>query len=511
MDLGPFKVTVFSGLAGRIVRRSASIESVLVGFVLVGSLSLAAWWFHQLRADSAASAIVHLGISLALARFALEGRAFDERSLFFSGAWWGETVAVTLRYIVLSLVWLLPLVLIAIQGRMMPDGSWEPALLLLDPRLQSLLTVYVAAQILSPPILLIIAAGADGWSDLIRPARWQAMFRGRGADLFLIYAVYIGSLAMVILLTAPVVLPLVRHSLDAVLFFGFVVMVFAAGFSVSMLGRLCGAYAGFPDEAAHPAPARAPDAAPTASRPMPRRAPAPGPAPAPSPSASSARPAPDSTAPASHRVPEAAPVPPHREAAAATARPPLLAAREKVAEICGRADHNLGQAIGGLRALREKHAPNPLVLHALVELLLRDNRIEEAREILAEAMPLFFERGNLRLAAETYRRALQAGIALQLKPDQYGPVAGEFLRAGDAAAALPAFERAIEASPWDRAAVKGLIQIADGFLRDSRPEEARAVFAWLLEHCPDSPFADSMQHGLHESERRIAAATRRSA
>lgn len=514
MHIGPFRMTVFSGLAGRALRKSASIESTLVGFLLVGGLALTTWWLHRFESESAAPAFVLPALAIVLARYALEGTGRSGRASFFAGTDWGATLAIAIRFIVLSLIWVVPLVL---WRASLADGEgfgFDPTMLMFDRRMLALLSLYVAAQLLSPPLFLIAATDAERWLDLVRPAKWGAHFR-RGSDLFLIYALHLGAITMMTLLVLPVLVPVALRSTDAAIFFGAVAAVFLFGFGTAMLGRLCGTFAGFSDDTMEVAPATATAQAgpagpatrdavrPPVYAPA-RRAPAEAIAAPTIPTGAAATNGAASSSVAGSPAP-AEPVP-------AVIRPPLLNARERVNEIRAQAGPDAAAALAGLSALREQHAPNPLVLHAMAELLLETSRHDDARAVMAEAFPLFFERGNIRPATEVYDHAAMRGVAPELKPEWLSAIGLELLEMKRPVAARPVLEQALNGAPWDRGVIKGLMQVAEFFLeRDGRPEEARDVYTRLLDRCADSPMADMMRRGLHESERRVALATRRPA
>lgn len=509
MRIGPFRMTVFSGLAGRALRKSASIESTLVGFLLVGGLALITWWLHRFDSESAAPAFVLPALAVVLARYAAEGTGRSGRTSFFAGSDWGVTLAIAVRFIGLSLIWVVPLVLWRASLSGGEGFGFDPAMLMLDRRFLVLLSLYLAAQLLSPPLFLIAATDAERWLDLVRPAKWGAHLR-RGSDLFLIYALHLGALSMMTLLALPVLVPVALHSTDAAIFFGSVAAVFLFGFGTAMLGRLCGTFAGFPDDTMEVAPATAAVPPVGPAGPTPRESDRmPAPVRARRTPGEATRTTANSPAPAAG---SALSPPGPVEPAATGIRPPLLNARERVGEIRARAGQDAPAAIAGLNALREQHAPNPLVLHALTELLLESSRHDEARAAMAEAFPLFFERGNIRPATEIYDRAAMRGVAPELKPEWLSAIGLELLEMKRPVAARPVLEQALAGAPWDRGVTRGLMQVAEFFLeRDGRPEEARDIYTRLLDRCADSPMADMMRRGLHESERRIALATRRPA
>jgi hypothetical protein len=332
---------------------------------------------------------------------------------------------------------------------------------------------------LTPPLMLIAAAGAERFEHLVQPEFWRQIFRGRSGDLFLIYAAYLGGILMVALLALPVFAAIALQSLEAGLVFGGLVLAFGIGFAVTLLGRLCGFFAGSsPEESVEPATSR------------PRSpAPAPGTSPAP--------------------VLEMAGLP-AAGARTPSGKGPLLEARRRVEEIEERMKIDLPGAIRALEELRETYAPNPIVLHALCMARQSAGNDDEALSLARETLPLLLERGNMRHAAEIYRAFIDSPEALRVSGDQQVVIAGALRDMGDPATATTIYFRMLREDPLDKRALKKALQIADDHLH-ANPEEALGIYRFLAEQCARSPLADYVREGVKEAERRVAMGRQKSA
>src|SRR5262249_45338500 len=120
-------------------------------------------------------------VTVALARFAGNGLAGEFRGTVFSnaGGSWSRALMVAARYGALCLIWIVPLGWLA----MSPDELRLAVFMLIQgehsTRLLGLVFVAVIGILISPPLFLISAVGAEGFTDLIRPGHWARLFSGR--------------------------------------------------------------------------------------------------------------------------------------------------------------------------------------------------------------------------------------------------------------------------------------------------------------------------------------------
>ena len=469
-------------------------------------------------------------LALVLARFALNGRFGEWGGTLFSeqGGSWLDVAAVTARYLALTAVWFVPLYLLgwrlsgmgeAAAGAMMGAGG---------SRMLSLTLLAVAATTLTPPVFLIAAVGAENFAEIFLPAHWRRLFGGRLHDLFLVYVVYLGALGMVATLALPPLLALAMHHPNPALMTGLGILAFTVGLSASLLGRLCGFFTAFeggvaPMEARWDPedPALAPEfAGPEASMLL-----SPGEEPGTA-SRASDPPAPvaEDPAEAGAIVPDPTDPPLSGRGARSEAagfhlveggkphtpsgKGPLLDARKRVEELVARFHTDSGAAMDALEALREDYAPNPLVLHALTLLRQRAGDKDGSLELAPEALALCLARGATRLAAEIYATHIYGAETFELSRDQVLEIADELRRDRMLPAAETAYLRILDRDREERRAVKGLLQVADGYLHHAPNfPDAHRLYGVLLERCPDSPLAMFMQEGLAEAERRMHQAS----
>lgn len=511
-------VGAFGGISGRILREAVSGSAVLTGGTLVLVTGLGGFILHRLGSEGADAVFAQLVLSLVLVRFALNGRFGEWGGTLFSerGGSWLEVAAVTGRYLALTAVWFAPVYLLGWR----PDGVGRAAAGLMmgmgGTRILALTLVALAATALTPPVFLIASVGAENFAETFHPSHWRRLFAGRMHDLFLIYVVYLGALGMVAALAVPPLLVLgIRHPNPA-LMLALGVFAFTVGLSASLLGRLCGFFSAFEGggEAAStpggadPVPGAPVSAGPEAPAPLlpeeaagpSRGAPPTAPVP-PAPDGDNRAAAPPSTPPTFHLVEGGKPHTP-------SGRGPLLDARGRVEELTARFRTEPRGAVDGLEELRRDYAPNPLVLHAITLLRQRAGDKEGSFEIAPEALALCLDRGAIRLAAEIYATHLYRGEEFELSRDQVLAIAEELRRDHMLAAAETAYLRVLDRDREERRAVKGLLQVADGYLHHAPNfPEAHRLYGLLLERCPDSPLAMFMREGLAEAERRMHQAS----
>ncbi len=523
-------VGAYGGVAGKVLREALSGATVLTGGTLVLVLGLGGFILHRLGGQGADVVFGQMVLALVLARFALNGRFGEWGGTLFSdrGGSWLEVAAVTARYLALTAVWFVPLYLLgwrlngigeAAAGAVMGSGG---------SRMLSLTLLAVAASALTPPVFLIAAVGSENLAEAFLPAHWRRLFGGRLHDLFLIYVVYLGALGMLAALTLPPLLALAIRHPEPALMSGLGILAFTVGLSASLLGRLCGFFAAFEGGGAAAEgrpdpgdPALAPESAGAEASMFPSPEGEPGtiyrasdpPAPVVEDPAGTGMSAPDPIDPppsdrgarigaSGFQLVEGGK--PHTP----SGKGPLLDARQRVEELVARSGADSRAALDGLEELRADYAPNPLVLHALTLLRQRAGDKDGSFELAPEALALCLARGATKLAAEIYATHLYGAETFGLSRDQVLELADELRRDRMLAAAETAYLRVLDRDREERRAVKGLLQVADGYLHHAPNfPDAHRLYGVLLERCPDSPLAMFMREGLAEAERRMHQAS----
>jgi hypothetical protein len=273
---------------------------------------------------------------------------------------------------------------------------------------------------------------------------------------------------------------------------GFGAMAFGLGLSVTLLGRLCGFFAGSlrgvedwtpQEESLSPeGEGEAAFESPTASDVAPPLQPD----------------TPEKPRSAVSSMPIAS-----GSSGTPSGKTPLLDARERVDELERRYETEPQGAVQALEELREGYAPHPLILHGLCILYFRTGRESASLEIAREALPLCLERGTLKLAAEIFALHLPHADEFHLHRDAALVLADTLRKSESLAAAEEAYVQMLATDSGERRAVKGLLQVAEAHLNESAPERARRIYLLLLEKSGSSPLAMYMQQGLEEAERRI--------
>lgn len=500
MDGKAWSSEAFGGAAGRVVREALGIGTFLTGIFLVGVSALTGVLAFRTGVDALGILCVHLLFAVMLGRFALQGfhGHWNTGAIYPRQAGWGPAGVVALRYLALCLLWTVPIILLGLRPDALRESMGGMALLGAADgggKIVTLAVVYIAAAMLTPPILLIVSVSAERFAGIFSPHHWVRLFRGRRGDLFLVYALSLGGVAMSILLVAPILVAVSVQAPKLALFLTAVASVWALGFAVSVYGRLCGCFASPLREGGD---IREPALRLIASRP-----PAAGPV------------EPDErglSVADSGGIGETDPGDAGAAASTLTGRPPLLDARERVEAILEGAEGGSDAAIIALERLRDRHAPNPLIQYGLCLALIRAGQRDRAVATAGEALPLLLDRGNRRLAARIYGDLLEERGSFDLTSDHLVTLAADFLERGETPPAIEALMQAIRHDPWHRRAIKRLMQVAEELVPASRsPHEALRIYRFLIEQCPDSPLAEMMQNGLRDAERSVEKADRRRA
>ena len=496
------QVDAFGGITGRVLKEAMSGSSLLTGFVLLMCLGWLGLIMKQFESVRAFTVLLQLTMIMVMARFALNGFAGEWGGTLFSsrGGSWFEATKVGARFITLSSAWILPILLMGWRpeevGTALGDvmmGAGGGKMLILSAATGTFMA-------LTPPAFLIVSVGADSFSPVFQPAHWRRLFRGRLGELFLIYAVYIGALAMTVIIILPLFTSIAIQNPDFASLIGLFILAFGTGLAVNLLGRLCGFFAATPhgskeqitggDIAPRPV-----DNADTAEMTLP-----------PQTEVSAAI---DAIGPVTTAEPKTeTPAAPHlkRGVPRLQNKAPLWEARTRVDELSDRFNEAPENTIDALFELKETYSPHPLVLHELCACLYKVDRVDESWNIAREALPLCLNRGALRLAANIYALHLSQVGDLELPRDTVLAIADNLRQNQNLAASKTAYLSVLEKDFAEHRAIKGLLQVADSHFSESNYQSARGIYLALLDHCSDSPLAVHMHEGLAEAERRLAKA-----
>jgi len=460
--------TRFAGAVGQLLWGALSVRSLISGLALGSVLIVGDGVLIYAGAQTFVTPFTQIVVALALARFVLNGQFGEWEGSLFSGVGgdWTTVLSVAVRYLLLTFIWLLPLMLFGLR---IEQAAMGPAMI--GGKAVAMLSLYVFASALTPPLSLIAAVTANDLGELFSKAHWRGLFSGRIVDLATIYAVYTGGVGMAVLLSFPVVMLAFLPSWKLGALVLGLAGCFVLGLALNLLGRLCGFFAlgdfAGPDEMAF-ASQGAPDS---------------GQAPV---------------------APQASTQSPAQPTQAAAGLPALLDAADRIGPITQRFQTDPAGALGALEDLRRAFAPHPQVLVALCVCRHRAGEIEESVKLAQVVVPMCFERGHTQLAARVYKELRREVAQLGLKREQILIVADALLKKGDLAGAGAAYSTAIGIDSGETRAVKGLLQVAEGYLYSrSNPDDAIKVYGYLLKHCADSPLAEFMHKGHQQCRKQL--------
>lgn len=438
--------------------RTLSVVAIFTGLVFLAIVAgVAALSKYAPHALVPAIALQFL-VSFLLAHFAMEGYS-DEWDRAGRPIPPGRASVVALRYMTLSLMLMVPLVLVALGIA----PGWRDAGLTTTTKLTLdavLLLVFTLLVLGAPPALLVVSVSAASWGDLFSAEHWRSRFSGRGGDFFLIYVVFVGALFCVLLAGLPIVSLAGINSVKAMTVTAGAVGLFATGFAISLLGRLCGSFAVV--EPAVPAEKPPPVLHPALSR--------------------LARP--DPGQPTAGAAADA--VPP-----AAARKTVLLDAAAKVHALRAQHEGDAGALVAALHGLDEAYLPNPTIRQALVMALIAAGRLQEAVAAAREAIPLCIRSGNIGAAAVMYEALLPTGAPLGLTKEQTISIADTLKGMKHSAAAVDAYAVVLQQDATDVKAIKGTIAIAQELAQHQETAaEAVRICDALIRTCPASPLLD---------------------
>jgi len=429
----------FGGRAGDVVAQAVSPAALVIGLVAGFSVAAVVWICFKAGIEQLAPGLTSVVFAGFIARAAVDRR--DGRWRGARGVPFADYAPVALQYLLLNVILLLPMLLV----------GWHPDLIraLISLREESgpaltLLLFYVLVIFIAPPLLLIVAVSARETTQIISPSHWSRCFSNRGTDVFLIYVLYVGSLFASVALCLPLVVLLATFSAKTLVFTLPLTVVFATGAAVLLLGGLCGEYARVERQAPSPVVVVSTGEAPVA--------------------------------PLTSR------------------KPPLLDAGKRVAET----NHD----IAALEALREEHAPNPAVLHALSFAYAREGRHADAIAVAREGIPLAMRSGGVILAAEMFDQ-FRADADFSIQREQVVAFADALRNSKRLATSARLYVFAVESQPSDVRAAKGAIATAEEFVSTGDPKSALELYDFLLERCAASPLMEFVRERRADASKRV--------
>lgn len=478
----------FGGRSGDVVGRAISPFALITGIALALLVGVSGWGLRKAGLEKLAPVAAAVIVAGFLARAAVD--AWDARWSAGRGVPFADFVPVALRYLTLQAILVVPLAIV----------GWRPELLVplivrgpdQSPPVAGILIValYAACFLLAPPLLLIVSVSASSFGDIVSPSHWGRALGGRGADVFLIYVLFCGSLMVVLLICIPVVWVVTLIEPRALTGAAIVCALFGSGTSINLLGQLCGECA----RELHPAEPK--------MRIIANVAPRPG---ATSPAA--AMPSPAAGTP--HEPAPAVPQTAGNVASPATAAPrklPLLDGPRRVEEIVRAAVGNPAQAAEALEQLRHEFAPNASVLHALAVAYARSGKREEAIAVAREAIPLCARSGNVVLAAEIAAGFRENLDVLGVTPEQATGFAESLRTAKRLAPAAALYGSLLRMTTGNMRAMKGALQAAQDLAAAGDPQTALALFDQLMVAAEGTPLMEFVRDGRDAVMRKSGAA-----
>ncbi len=474
----------FGGVAGRVLLEAMSAGSFLTGLALVIPFAVLTLLLAKGGSSDLASIGGQILATLALARFALNGRAGQWRGTVFSKYGGGnlDMVVVSVRFALLSAVWLIPIYLFGFRPDQSAGAFGMLAFGMGGGKTLALAAVYLACIALSPPIFLIVSVSAPHAAAIFSPSHWKTLFGGRTGDLFLIYALYLGGITMATIILLPALAILASIGMKVALFFGACGMVFVVGLAVTALGRLCGFFTAAVEMESDDSGERILGLiTPTIGR---------------DPSS------PQRETIRSQREHSRVQLRNAGPAASAKANPhDLLGLVENAVRLF---ETDPTRAIGDLEEFEKREGSNPVVLSALSRLKLQSGEETEAVELARRAISYSLHVGAQKPAAETFRAFSDRIDQLDLGSEEILRIAGTLRSLDDLDAAADAYCWLVQRNEGGSDPVKGLVQVAESYMQRRNPSRALVCYDFLLQECPESPLMDYVREEREEAARKQA-------
>ena len=463
----------FGGEAAQLLWRTLHWSSIFVGAVAL-ALSVAVVLLLG-RLPNASGLIPPLLGCLAfalVARVALDAvHSRDLGSLWRgSGAGPAELSRALGRVVLANLGWLIPFAVIL-------QRSAETVAL--QDRIAPIAVASILALTL-PPLLLIIALGANSWPQLLQSQHWQSTLSGRGADVVQLYSSYLGATLGMGLVLWGAVLGFGSGEARLTLFLSLVAGSYHGGMAILLLGRLVGGFLASGDAAAEPL--EDPDALQDVDRHLEPR---------------------PILRPAAAAEAVAPPVVSPRPAAQVRAEADPDSLLVRLRQIERSAGEDPGVALTELVQLLHERGPHPLVLArmAILELQLG---MPSAESVAKDAVQLARQTANTGALAELQVAFAESAERIGIGPQDWLRIAAVHTAMGREAEAIELYTQFLSSGIDPAPALKALLKIAEGKERQDRDlETAMSIYATILRLAPGHAFAEFAERGRSTIERKL--------
>lgn len=462
----------YGGIAGRVLRQTLSVSTLFSGLAIVVTCALVGTALTKSGHGDLVSPLVQLFLGLALCHYAVLG---------IEGRWGGHlfsttdegpprTLAIMVRYLALTAVWTAPLMVAGARpqamGELLGMGLFGMGG---DSKGLVAVGIYFMLLALAPPALLIVSVSAGSFGESFSPAHWGRLLGGRMGDLSLVYMLYLGSLGFVFLLALPLFLIALTQNKEFGVVCAGLAASYMAGLAVAVLGKLCGFFALTSGE-----------------------------------ESTSALLGPDSPLLPSDWRERQQDVAGGQAGGGTSHRPYLQSAPDRVEEALRLAATDRPKALAMLEELHDSFEPNPVVILALCRMRLEGKESGQALVLAREAIARFLQQNNPQAAAEIVRLFAADVALLRLNAANRVAVAQPLRAKGYLELAAALYRSVLNENPGESGAVKGMLQIAEARLqRGGDPQQALAIYSFLMETCPGSPLFDFMREGHAEAGRRL--------
>lgn len=483
------------------VWRTLHPSSLFVGAALGGVGAGAVFLLGVMEAPKLMPTAISALLFLSVARFANStARTPGVPSPWSApGTSWPDDFAALGRVFLLNLLWLIPMAVVSpSMGPVQAGGGFGLTA-----------TLVLAASLVLPPLFLLVGIGADRVTDIFSPDHWRATIRGRQADIVTLFFAYIGTAGMCGGLAIAFAVALGSGKAALTIFLCLVAGAYGVGVTSLLLGRLIGSFLrDLPSELEEwtpEDPVEAPTHAPQAPT-TPRRLrdglevdedvdidglfegaddedgsfhvdhPA-----AAQPMAPPVR-------------PEPSPVRPAPSGGSVTA---MLSGVKRTAKT------DPARALNELQTWASQNTPHPLVTAHIAVL---KKRLDESDALATAQAAVEQGRAMNSVGAlnEVYAAFKSQEAELGLEPDDWQRMAAALTSLGNPSRAVELYGKVLEAKPDSMPSWKGLIQIADDYLKfDDGAEKAILVYDLLDRLAPDHPFGDFVERGRETAERRL--------
>lgn len=450
----------FGGTVGRTVSYFVSPSTLLtliptvVAIAVVMAVSAGLTWLLGLPWP-AAMLFNLLAMSPIIGRLTIAAKEGDLKAGFLSPVSPGSVMGFSVRYVLLTLAWGLPMGLIGMwllgQGLslLLLGHGLSPSMLSEAMSGRTMLIIlglvfYFAIACAAPSITHLVATRAGALSECFDPEVWRWLWSRRG-DLPIFYAALVGGILIFIGLAIPPFLLLgalfFQVNARAAMFFLGLGYIVAIASSPVLMCRLVGAFVW----------------------------------------------ADPSTAPS---VVTDSPQPPEAQPTAGEPVPQPIDVAQVLAQLSNRAAGDLVGAIAEAEQLREKVPHNAQVLSELTRMYLRADKIQEALERGAQSISAALAEGAAQVAVEAFSQLRQHRKSLQLAADDWDQLSRALLASSQFPDAAWCFVASGGAGADRIRWLKGMVAVGDAAAKSGQLEVANQVYQHVIKVAPETPTAE---------------------